>query len=131
DMKQATVNLFADMGVQPANIQSGSSLATKSTDATPPTSTITSPTSGSIVTVGVQITISGTATDGGGGQVGGVEVSVDGGQTWHAASGRAGWTYSWTPLVAGSYTLLSRAADDSGNIETPGPGVTVSTNGTF
>ena len=41
--------------------------------------------------------ITGTATDTGGGVVGGVEVSVDGGTTWHPASGRASWTYTWTP----------------------------------
>ena len=45
-----------------------------------------------------QEAITGTATDGdGGGIVGGVEVSVDGGQTWHPATGRADWRYTWTP----------------------------------
>jgi hypothetical protein len=130
DMKQATVNLFADMGVQPATIQSGLLLATKSTDLTPPVSTITSPSSGATVTVGTQITISGTASDAGGGVIGGVEVSVDGGTTWHPANGRASWTYPFTPNHTGSYTLKSRATDDSLNVETPGAGVTVSTGGT-
>ena len=41
--------------------------------------------------------ISGTATDTGGGVVGGVEVSTDGGTTWHPATGRGTWTYTWTP----------------------------------
>ena len=40
--------------------------------------------------------ITGTATDTGGGVVGGVEVSVDGG-TWHPATGRENWSYSWIP----------------------------------
>jgi hypothetical protein len=131
DMQQATVNLFADMGVQPATIQSGLLLSTQSTDAIPPTSTITSPANGATVTVGHAVTISGTATDGGGGVVGGVEASADGGTTWHQASGRGSWSYSFTPGQVGSYTLMSRAVDDSGNIETPGPGVTVSTSGSF
>jgi hypothetical protein len=131
DMRQATVNLFADMGVQPATIQGGLLLAIKSTDATPSTSTITSPANGTTVTVGHAVTISGTALDGGGGTVGGVEVSTDGGATWHPAPGRASWTYSFTPNQVGSYTILSRAVDDSGNIETPGPGITVSTSGSF
>ena len=41
-MQQATVNLFADMGAQPyALAYSGLTLATKSTDVSAPTSTIT------------------------------------------------------------------------------------------
>ncbi|WP_374089793.1 N,N-dimethylformamidase beta subunit family domain-containing protein [Methylomicrobium lacus] len=123
-MQQATVNLFADMGVQPGSLQSGLVAATASTDATPPTSTITAPTAGANFALGSQITISGTATDTGG-VVGGVEVSVDGGKTWHPATGRGNWSYSWTTSVAGTVTLKSRAVDDSGNLETPAFGVSV------
>jgi hypothetical protein len=124
-MQQATINLFADMGVQPATLQSGLIAATKSTDTTPPTSTITSPTAGSTLTLGNVVTIAGTATDSGGGTVGEVEVSTDGGTTWHPAQGRATWTYAWTILTSGSITIKSRAVDDSGNLETPSAGVTV------
>ncbi len=124
-MQQATVNLFADMGVQPANLQAGLVLATASTDTTAPTSTIGSPTAGTTVQTGSTVTISGTASDTGGGVVGGVEVSIDGGTTWHPANGRASWNYTWTPSTTGSVTIKSRAADDSGNIETPGAGVTI------
>ncbi len=42
-VRQATVNLFADMGVQPATLQSGLSAATASSDTTAPTSTIIGP----------------------------------------------------------------------------------------
>ena len=66
--------------------------------------------------------ISGTATDAGGGEVGGVEVSIDGGATWQPAEGRGSWTYSWTPSATGQATIRTRAADDSGNLETPGAG---------
>ena len=125
DMQQATINLFADMGLQPATIESGLLLATKSTDTTPPVSKITSPVAGANLKLNASTTVAGTATDSGGGVVGGVEVSVDGGQTWHPASGRASWTYSFTPTLAGSITILSRAVDDSGNIETPSAGVSV------
>src|SRR5581483_11058556 len=52
NMQQATVNLFADMGVQSVTLQSGLVAATKSTDATPPTSAITWPTNGSSLTTG-------------------------------------------------------------------------------
>ena len=121
DMQQATVNLLADMGAQPVTLQGGLLLATRSNDTTPPASTITFPTNGATVPTGTAITITGTASDSGGGVVGGVEVSLDGGATWHPASGRGSWTYSWTASVPGNYTVQSRATDDSGNIETTGP----------
>ena len=70
------------------------------------------------------MTLSGTATDTGGGVVGGVEVSVDGGTTWHPATGRASWSYTWSTGASGVVTLKSRAADDSGNLETPAVGST-------
>jgi hypothetical protein len=117
NMQQATVNLFADMGVQPATLQGGVVPASASTDTTPPTSTIVNPASNSNVTAGTPVTVSGTASDAGGGVVAGVEVSVDGGTTWHPATGRASWTYNWTPPVAGQVTIKSRAVDDSGNLQ--------------
>lgn len=123
-MQQATVNLLADMGAQPTTLQSGLSPATKSTDTIPPTSQITSPSGGSSIQAGTRVTISGTATDSGG-AVAGVEVSVDGGTTWHPAAGRESWTYSWTTSATGSVTIKSRAVDDSGNIESPSAGVAV------
>ena len=52
DMQQATVNLLADMGAQPATLQAGLVPATKSTDTTPPTASITSPANGSSTSVG-------------------------------------------------------------------------------
>lgn len=124
-MQQATVNLFADMGVQPVTLQSDLLLATASSDGTAPTSAIASPTASTTVQVSNQVTITGTASDTGGGVVGGVEVSVDGGTTWHPADGRASWSYTWTPTTTGTATIKSRAADDSGNLETPAAGVTV------
>ncbi len=125
-MQQAMVNLFADMGVQPDTLQSGLVTATASTDNAHPISTITSPAAGSTVQSGSPITISGTATDAGGGVVGGVEVSVDGGTTWHPANGRASWSYTWAPSALGSVTIMSRAVDDSGNLEPSPATVTVS-----
>ena len=125
-MQQATVNLFADMGAQPATLMSGLVPATRTTDTTPPSSTITSPSAGTTVTVNQPVTVSGTATDSGGGVVGGVEVSTDGGSTWHPATGQSSWSYTWVPTIAGTTTLMSRATDDSGNIEKPSAGVSVS-----
>ncbi len=125
DVQQATVNLLADMSAQPATLMPGLVPATKSTDTTAPVSVITSPSSGTTVGVGDTVSVTGTATDTGGGVVGGVEVSIDGGSTWHPAIGRANWTYSWTPQTNGTVTIKSRAVDDSGNLESPGPGVSV------
>ena len=125
DMQQATVNLLADMSVQPGSLQSGLLFASKSTDTTPPTSSITAPTNGTTIQLGNIVTITGTAADSGGVVVGGVEVSVDGGQTWHPAKGRDSWTYSWTVFTSGSINIKSRAVDDSGNLEVPSAGVMV------
>ena len=125
-MQQATVNVLADMGAQAQTLQAGLVPAAASTDTTPPVSVIVSPAAGASLAPGVAVTIAGTATDSGGGVVGGVEVSIDGGATWHPASGRGNWTYGFTPTVAGSTVVIqSRAVDDSGNLETPGAGSTV------
>ena len=135
NMQQATVNLFADMGnVQPATLMSGLTPATASTDTTPPTSTITSPSSGATFSDGSAVTISGTATDAGGGVVAGVEVSTDGGSTWHPVTTMSTpntavtWSYSWIAHGNPATTIESRAVDDSGNLEKPGPGVTLNVN---
>jgi hypothetical protein len=126
NMQQATVNLFADMGVQPATLQTGLQAAAASTDTTSPTSTISSPSAGANIAPGSVLTISGSAADAGGGRVGGVEVSVDGGVTWHPASGRESWTYNWTaPNTSATVAIKSRAVDDSINLETPAAGITV------
>lgn len=130
-MEQATVNLLADMQAQPATLQTGLVVATASTDTTAPTSTITAPAAGATPPAGTPITISGTATDAGGGVVTTVEVSTDGGSTWHrtklagADATTVSWSYSWTPPAAGSVTIKSRAVDDSGNMEAPSTGVTI------
>jgi methionine-rich copper-binding protein CopC len=125
-LQQATVNLFADMNVQPGTLQPGLVSASASTDIIAPTSTITAPITGASILTGNTVTITGTASDSGGGIVGGVEVSVDGGQTWHPAKGTNSWTYTWVPDTAGQIKILSRATDDSGNIEKPKAGVAVS-----
>jgi len=123
NMRQASVNLLADMGVQPAILQAGLVPATASTDILPPTSAITSPLPGTSVAAGSTITISGTAVDVGGGVVGAVEISVDGGTTWHPSVGRENWSYTATFTNAGIVNVRSRAVDDSGNLEVPGPGI--------
>jgi N,N-dimethylformamidase beta subunit-like protein/Big-like domain-containing protein len=120
-MQQATVNMLADMGVQPATLQAGLVAASKSTDATKPSSVINPV---PLARVNQPVTISGSAQDSGG-VVGAVEVSTDGGQTWNPATGRAQWSFEWTPTQTGAVTIRSRATDDSANLEQPGPGLAV------
>lgn len=125
-MQQATVNLLADMNVQPANLQAGLVLATASTDNITPVSIIANPVNGSTIASNSLITITGTATDNN--AVGGVEVSLDGGTTWKAANGNSNWSYSFNaPTTAGSVTIKCRAFDDSGNMETIVSGTNVIT----
>jgi Domain of unknown function (DUF4082)/Concanavalin A-like lectin/glucanases superfamily/Fibronectin type III domain/Viral BACON domain/Bacterial Ig domain len=123
-MQQATINLFADMGALATTVQSGLVATTPSTDTTAPSSAITSPAPGSGFADGAKITISGTATDTGG-TVAGVEVSTDGGASWHPATGTTSWTYSWIVHGTPRATVLSRAVDDSGNVESSTPSVSV------
>jgi hypothetical protein len=125
NMQQATVNLLADMGIQPGALQSNLVPATASSDHTAPASAITAPTTGATVATANTLKISGTAADEGGGIVAGVEVSTDGGSTWHPADGTTTWSYNWTPAKSGTVTLESRAVDDSGNLETPTAAVTM------
>ena len=121
NMQQLTLNVLADMGVLAASRQLGLAAATKSTDTIAPVSTITAPTAGSVVPIGTPVVVSGTAVDTGGGVVAAVEVSIDGGDSWHPATGTGAWSYTFTPMQLGSFTVRSRAVDDSCNLEVPGP----------
>jgi N,N-dimethylformamidase beta subunit-like, C-terminal/Domain of unknown function (DUF4082)/Bacterial Ig-like domain/Bacterial Ig domain len=130
DVEQATVNLLADMHAQPATLQAGLVAATASTDTSAPTSAITSPAANATVTSHVPVTITGTATDSGGGVVAGAEISLDGGTTWHkatvaSAASAATWSYAWTPQAPGSVTIKSRASDDSANVGSGSAAVSV------
>ena len=60
---------------------------------------------------GSTVTVSGTATDSGGGVVAGVEVSTDGGSTWHPvttmspAATSVTWSYTWSAAGNGPVTI--------------------------
>ena len=123
-VQQATVNLFADMGVQPETLAEGLIAGEPSEDTQAPESKVVSPTQGTRLPL-ASVTISGTAEDAGGGRVAAVEVSTDGGMSWHPASGRETWSYVWLPDKTGSFEVKSRAVDDSGNLEQPSSGMSV------
>ncbi len=132
NVQQAMVNMFADMGIQPTTLDASLILATQSTDVLKPTSSISSPIVGASFLEGQHVTITGTAQDFGGGIIAGVEVSTDGGQHWFKATGRESWSYNWVVQASGTYTVMSRAVDDSVNLEAPSTGkqVTVTLPGT-
>ena len=90
-----------------------------------PTSTITFPTAGATVVIGTTVSITGTASDAGGGTVARVEVSVDGGATFSTATGTTAWSFIWTPTTPGTLTIRSRAVDTSGNVQDPLAQITV------
>lgn len=117
-MQQATVNLFADMLVQPGSLQAGLLPGAVSSDITAPISVISTPAHGNNIFRGLPVMITGTASDNN--AVAGVEVSVDNGTTWHPANGSANWSFAWTPSSSGTFTIKCRGFDDSGNMETAG-----------
>jgi methionine-rich copper-binding protein CopC len=125
-VQQATINLLADMGVQATTLQAGLVAASASSDHTAPVVTITTPAPGNIA-FGTKVTVSGTASDAAG-TVGGVEVSVDGGITWHPATGTTSWSYTGPLRAFGATAIQVRATDDSLNTSTPvsPTGVTIS-----
>ena len=85
NVQQAMVNLFAEMGVQPATLQASLVAASRSTDTVAPSVTLTELDvngSGSNMT----LSLTGSASDLGGGIVAGVEVSTDGGAQWHPSA---------------------------------------------
>ncbi|MCK1307185.1 MULTISPECIES: DUF4082 domain-containing protein [unclassified Bradyrhizobium] len=128
-VQQSMVNLFADMGVTPQTLQASLVLAQASADHTVPTSVITSPTGGTSFNQDQTVTITGTASDVGG-RVAGVEVSTDGGTTWHPASGTTNWSYAWAAVGPGTHVIEARATDDSVNLQTTPAMVSVNVNGT-
>ena len=123
-IQQATVNLLADMDVQPGSLQSELTTAEPSQDSTGPVARIIEPHDGSVV--GAVVTVMGTASERGGGVVSAVEVSTDDGVSWHPALGTTHWRYEWqVPAGVSATTFLSRATDDSGNTGPPSPTVIV------
>ncbi len=134
NMEQFTVNLLSMMGAQPGSLQSGLQPGPSDVSTTPPGSSISSPTAGSSIQDGSVVTITGSASDSSGGVVAGVEVSTDGGSSWHPTTltsqdgSTVTWSYSWIAHGYPSTKIESRAVDDSGNLETPSDATTVSIN---
>ncbi|WP_367138314.1 DUF4082 domain-containing protein [Saccharothrix sp. HUAS TT1] len=114
DVQQLMVNVLADMAAQPTTLQGELTAAIASTDTTPPTVVVTSPAPGATAVQQRRLAVTGTAADVDG-LVAAVEVSVDGGTTWRAASGTTDWAFDWWPLLPGEHVVRVRAIDDSLN----------------
>jgi VCBS repeat-containing protein len=136
DLQQFTVNMFADMGIFPADdpvidailASQGLVRAIASNDLVTARATIND--LPDQVTALQPVVITGTATDDDGnaatadGRVAVVEVSLDGGLSWRAARTTDGWetwSYTWRPTTPGEYTVLARAIDDSLNLRSLTP----------
>lgn len=86
-------------------------------------SLIAAPQSGAELPLG-PLVIAGSAWSGHG-HIRAVEVSTDGGANWRGAMlgdppsphAATPWRFEWTPPAPGRYELVSRAADDAGNIQ--------------
>ena len=115
-MQQATVNLFADMGVQPATLMSGLVAATKTTDTAGPTADHRPrrPPARHVPTAARSPSRAPPPTPAG--MVAGVEVSTDGGATWHPATGTDGLDLQRRRTGSGTGAIQVRAVDDSANI---------------
>jgi hypothetical protein len=77
-----------------------------------PTTHIIVPEAGSYVNATDHLEITGTASEAGSS----VEVSMDGGLTWHLASGDMSWTYDWTLPAEDGYTVLKSRVVSSGGV---------------
>ncbi len=73
---------------------------------------------------GTQVTVTGTATDAGG-AVAGVEVSTDGGATWHPATGTTSWTLHLRPARRRAPSRSRSAPSTTAPTSAPPPRATV------
>ncbi len=88
-------------------------------------SVIATPVLGATLAPGQSTTISGVAWSGDAGPITAVDVSIDGGRSWHAAKlgreqsqfGWRLWELAWTPQREAYYTIMARARDTAGDTQ--------------
>jgi cellulose 1,4-beta-cellobiosidase len=92
-----------------------------------PSVALTSPTAGSTFTAPATVSLAATASDSDGTVT---KVDFYNGATLLGTDTTAPYTYSWTNVAAGSYTVSAKATDNSGNTtSTSGTAITVTTGG--
>lgn len=128
-MQQAQVNLLADMDALPATLMDELVQPEPSTDTTAPSVEVTSQVPEELDN-GQELTVSGTASDIGG-QVAGVEYSMDSGATWVLAEGTSEWSFTDHPSGVGNSAILVRAIDDSGNYPEQGQAINFRVRGPY
>ena len=84
----------------------------------PPVVSITSPVSGAIFTAPATVTITATATDGDGTIT---KVEFYQGSTLLGSDNTTPYSYTWTNVPAGSYSLTAKATDNTGAVTTSAP----------
>lgn len=88
-----------------------------------PSSKITYPLDGSVLSSGINYLVSGSSFDNGSSSVKKVEISFDGGQTWKIVTPKnttgSGftWEYLWVNPAVGNYSIKTKATDWWDNIE--------------
>ena len=113
-MQQATVNLFADMGVQATTRQPDLNAAAQSTDHTAPTRRITSPAPEPGLERRSSRSPARRPTSAGASARSRCRPTAA--RPGTPPTGRGSWRYDWTPGATGITTVMARAADDSGNL---------------
>jgi len=111
------------------NIQAAPFAAVVHVYQVPPTSVITSPADNAFLNGSIR-TITGTSTDLGLG-IDFVEISTDGGATWNLATGAESWSYSWNLPQDGVYTILAKATDLVGYVESAPYTISVTVDNTL
>ena len=98
-------------------------------DADAPASAVTSPANLTYLQAGSTFIIGGNASDPTS-YISSVEVSADGG-AWQPAEGAEAWAYAYAvPSAEGQHTLLSRATDAVGNVESAAGSIAIISDGT-
>ena len=117
NVRQATVNLFADMGVQPATLAPDLVRGTSRIVAHRRAADRFVPAAGPGADLGRVARSRGWVRRRD--RVGGRRRDLA------PREGREAWRYEWKPEGSGTRTIVCRAVDDSGNLEAPAAGVTV------
>lgn len=98
------------------SVLSTAALITATTTTVPPTVSLTNPTAGAILTSGTSVSLTATAAANSGATV--TKVDFLSGTTLLGTSTTAPYSFSWTPSIAGTFSLTARVTDSNNAIVT-------------